>query len=203
MSIIAFNPDLRVAKLKWERADQDVLFRGPFGVQAMNTAAPLWRASVVFDLLDQVEAGAYQALVMQLSGARNNLEMWNLGRPQPLGTMRGSPTLATAASIGATTLSISNVGEAGKTLKQGDYLGVGTLHTQQVLMVVADTTLDGSGAGTLSISPALRFAQPSGSVVVWDKPKALFRQQTVTSGWEYERTTASGLSLDLLEDWRP
>lgn len=203
MSIITFNSSLRVAKLKWERADQDVLFRGPFGVQAMNTAAPLWRASIMFDLLDEIEAGAYQSLVMQLSGARNNLELWNLGRPEPLGTMRGSPTLTATASVGAISLSLSAAGQANTTLKQGDYLGVGTLHTQQVVMVVSDVTLDGTGLGTVSVSPAMRFTQASGSAVVWDKPKALFRQQTVTNGWEYERTTLNGMSLDLLEDWRP
>lgn len=202
MSIVTFSSSFRVSKLRWERADQDVLFRGPFGVQAMNTAAPLWRAGVTFDMLEASESGAYQALLMQLSGARNNLALWNLGRPAPLGTMRGSPTLSSAVAAGASTLPISASGQANTTLKAGDYLGLGTANAQQVVMVLSDVTLDGSGAGSLSISPAVRFAQTSGAAVVWDKPLALFRQQTVSGGWEYERTTTSGMSLDLLEDWR-
>jgi hypothetical protein len=202
MSIITFNSALRVSKMRWERADQDVLFRGPFGVQAMNVAAPLWKVNVNFDLLDEKESGPYQSLGMQLSGARNTLELWNLGRPVPLGTMRGSPTLTASANPGATSLSITNAGQAGTTLKAGDYLGVGTSYTQQVIMVLTDITLDGSGSATISTSPAIRFTQASGAVVVWYQPKALFRQQTVSNGWDYERTTASGLSLDLLEDWR-
>jgi hypothetical protein len=202
MSIITFNSALRVAKLRWERADQDVMFRGPFGVQAMNTAAPLWKVAVNFDTLDQSEAGAYQAMLMQLNGARNTLELWNLGRPVPLGTMRGSPTLSATASPGATTLAITNVGQASTTLKAGDYLGIGTAYTQQVVMVLTDVTLDGSGAASVSISPAVRFTQASGSAVVWSQPKALFRQQSPSNGWDYERTITSGLAMDLLEDWR-
>lgn len=202
MSIVTFNPDLRVAKLRWERADQDIMFRGPFGVQAMNTAAPLWKAAVNFDMLDHTEAGAYQSLLMQLNGARNTLELWNLGRPVPLGTMRGSPALNSAVAAGASTLPLTNAGQAGTTLKAGDYLGLGAGYTQQVVMVLADVTLDGSALAAVSISPSVRFAQASGAVVVWSQPKALFRQQAVSNGWDYERMTASGMSLDLLEDWR-
>ncbi len=203
MSIVTFNPSLRVAKMHWGRADQDVPFRGPFGVQSMNTAQPLWKVSVNFDLLEESESGEYQSLVMQLAGARNNLALWNVGRPTPRGTLRGSPVLSSAANPGATSLAITAAGQAGTTLLTGDYIGVGTTYTQQVVMVLAPVTLDGSGAGTVSIAPAIRFSQSASSAVVWDKPTALFRQQTVSSGWEYERATASGITLDLLEDWRP
>jgi hypothetical protein len=200
MSIIQVPTGLSVASQKWIQQRNDVEFRSMFGAQAQEASGPLW-SSVITASLKRPEL--WQALLMQLRGKTNQLALWNMGRPQPLGTMRGSMTLGTTAQ-GATSLVITAAGQASKTLLAGDYLGVGSGLTQQVVMVCADATSNGSGVITVTTEPALRNAFASGAGVTWYRPCALFRRKDSTAQWEYEPGgVVKGMSLDLLEDPRP
>ena len=74
--------------------------------------------------------------------------------------------------------------------------------TRQVVPVMADITLNGSGAGTVQIGVATRWAQTNGSAVVWDKPTALFRPASATAfGLERRVGLDGGLGLDMVESW--
>lgn len=149
------------------------------------------------------ESGVWQALLLQIAGKTNQLSVWNLARPAPIGTMRGTMTLNASAAQGATTLAIVASGENAKTLLQGDLLGLGSGTTQQVVMVTADATSNGSGVISVSTEPPLRTAFAGGAAVTWDKPKALFRVTQSKSSWDYSPgVIVSGFALDLIEDWR-
>ena len=206
MALITFSNTLRVKRLTWDRYDQDVTFRGVFGVQSVSSISPLWKVSLTFDLLNENQAGSYQALLMQLQGTRNRLALWNVGRPAPLGTFQGSvgsTGIVGTPAAGATSVTFQNTSYPSKTLKAGDFFQLGDgSGTFQLVMTTADATSDGSGSITVSFEPALRFAIPAGSGVVLQQPTCQFRQQVTTTGWSYERTTVDGVTLDLLEDWR-
>lgn len=202
MSVITFPTTLSVARQTWAQQRNDVEFRSMFGAQAVEVTAPLWSTSISAPVDLEINGGAWQAVLMQLRGRTNQLAMFNTGRPVPLGTMRGVMTLGTTAQ-GATSLVIAASGQAAKTLVAGDYLGVGSGLTQQVVMVTALATSDGSGNITVTIEPPLRNAFTSGSAVTWDRPCALFRRKTSAAQWDYEPKVVSGFSLELLEDFRP
>jgi hypothetical protein len=116
--------------------------------------------------------------------------------------MRGTMILNANAAQGATTLQIVASGENAKTLLQGDMLGIGSLLTQQVVMVVSDATSNGSGIISVTIEPALRNAFSSGESVTWNMPMALFRRVDSNSGWNYYGSVVEGFTMDLREDWR-
>lgn len=201
MSIIQFPVNLYSASQSWGQQRNDIEFRSMFGAQAQEASGPLWVASITASD-DPTQAGAWQAMLMQLRGRTNQLALWNKGREQPLGTMRGAMTIGTTAQ-GATSLVITAAGQASKTLLAGDYLGVGSGLTQQVVMVCADATSNGSGVITVTTEPALRNAFASSSSVTWYRPCALFRRKDSTAQWDYEPGgIVKGMSLDLLEDWR-
>jgi len=197
MSAIAFPAALTssVMRMNWSLVRNDMEFRSGFGAQAVEISSPLWAA-----------------LLMQLRGKTNQLELWDIVRPAPLGTMRGSMVLNSNAAQGATLLSIFASGEDIKTLLQGDLLGIGDGLTQQVVMVMEDAVSDGSGIILITIEPPLRNAftgrtgspPAGGEAVTWDKPKALFRRQESKSNWDYGGAAlVGGFRLDLLEDVRP
>ena len=100
-------------------------------------------------------------------------------------------------------MTITASGQGSKTLLAGDYLGIGAGTTQQVVMVTADAAANASGVITVSFEPPLRNALTAGAAVAWDRPKALFRRADSRSAWEYEPGTVKGMSLSLVEDWRP
>ena len=91
----------------------------------------------------------------------------------------------------------------GKTLKQGDYLGIGSGLTQQVVMVVADADSADGRSITVQVEPALRNAFSAGAAVTWNKPKALFRRVNSKFGWENHAAVVEGFTLDLIESWVP
>ena len=202
MSVITFPESLKVARCSWGQQRNDVAFRSGFGAQSVELSSPLWVVTLEASPGRERDGGGWQALGMQLRGQTVQLELWNHARPVPLGTMRGTMTLNSAAAQGATTLSIVATGQASKTLLQGDFLGIGDGLTQQVVMVVSDATSDGSGIISVTVEPGLRNAFLSGEAVTWDKPKALFRRVNSKFGWQNYAAVVEGFTLDLLEDWR-
>jgi hypothetical protein len=176
----------------------DVEFRSMFGAQAVEGSAPLWSTTITSSLKRPEQ---WQALMMQLRGRTNQVSLWNFGRPVPKGTMRGTMTTAAAAQ-GATAMTITASGQASKTLLAGDFLGVGSGLTQQVVMLTADVTSNASGVIAVSFEPPLRNAQSAGAAVTWDRPKALFRRTESIAGWDYEPGTVKPMTISFLEDWR-
>ncbi len=201
MAIITFSSTLKVARCTWAQQRNDIEFRSVFGFQANEVSGPLWSVMLESTIGLEANSGEWKALGMRLQGKNNQLAMWDLARPVPLGTMRGTMTLNTAAAQGATALSIIASGQSAKTLLQGDLLGIGTLLTQQVVMVVADATSDGSGIISVTTEPALRNAHLIAASVTWDRPKALFRRVDSKYGWNNYGPVAEGFTLDLLENW--
>lgn len=202
MSIIQFPMGLSISGQTWSQQRNDIEFRSAFGAQVLEGAGPLWSTTITAGRKKD-GIGKWQALMLMLRGRTNQLALWNMGRPVPLGSMRGVMALSGAAAQGATALSISSAGQGGKTLLAGDYLGIGTGLTQQVVMVLFDAVADGSGAVTVVTEPPLRNAASSGALIVWNRPCALFRRKSSVSQWDYEPGTVGGMMLDLLEDSRP
>jgi len=208
MAVVTFPDSLSgVVELSWSQQRRDLSYGSVFGSQAVEIAAPLWAVTLAAPQEYDASAGAWQSLLMKLRGKTNQLELWNFVRPVPLGTMRGTMILSVSAVQGDTSLSISSAGEGGETLLQGDYLGVGSGITQQVVMVTENATADVNGNISVTIEPPIRNAiatgSPPGAAVTWSKPKALFRATQSKFGWSYGSTLVNGISLDLIEDWRP
>lgn len=203
MATITFPSNLPVGKIMWALQRRDLAYKSIFGSQAVEVSSPVWMVTIESSTMTELKGGAWKAFLLQLKGKINNIALWDMKRPIPLGTMRGAMTLNAQAVSGATTLSIIASGEVSKTLLAGDLLGLGTGTTQQVCMVTTDATSDGSGIISVTVEPALRNTHNAAAAVTWDKPKALFRQTQSKSGWEYSQgSMVSGFSLDLVEDWR-
>lgn len=202
MTVIVFSQTLKVAKSSWAQQRNDIAFNSSFGYQAVEASAATWAVTLEAPAGREADGGGWQSLIMQLRGKTRQLALWNHARPVPRGTMRGTMILNANAAQGATTLQIVASGENAKTLLQGDMLGIGSLLTQQVVMVVSDATSNGSGIISVTIEPALRNAFSSGESVTWNMPMALFRRVDSNSGWNYYGSVVEGFTMDLREDWR-
>jgi len=167
----------------------------PFGgsEQATDLLNDRWTMSCA--LPDSPHAwGAWrEAFIASFRGQTNWVALHHFVRPEPRGTMRGTPTLVGSHAMGARTLAITG-GTAGGTLLAGDMLGVGGL----LCMVQSDVTLDGAGAGAVAIVNSLRVAQSGGAAVTWDRPTALFRLLDA-SGVAYAPGVAGGPSFEFGE----
>jgi hypothetical protein len=202
MAVITF-PDFAVASFRWHKSNQAVTFRSIFGSQSVEAASPLWSVEMMGVSESRADARQIQAYFESLNGFQNQVELWNIEHPVPAGTMRGTMTFAAATVQGAGTIQIAGgLSEAGKTLLKGDLIGFGSGTTQQVVRITADATADASGNITVSIGTPLRNAFSAGASITWDKPKALFRQKSLTEGIEFTPEGGQPWSLSLIEDWR-
>lgn len=201
MTVIVMPTDLRPRRFSWGQRRNDMIFQSPFGSQGQEIMSPWWTASMSLDPFPEAISGRWKSLLLELEGQKNQLSLWDMSRPVPKGTMRGSPTVYAGMTRGSKSLSL-HTGVASCTLEPGDLLGIGLGLSQQVVMVTQSAVANGSGDITFSFQPALRNDFSSGTTMTWDRPRALFRSQTPDFGWSYETAVVSGFSLNFIEDPR-
>lgn len=196
MSLIAWPTGLRPASMALALQANQRVHASPFGgsEQAVDLLNDRWALSMTLPARTQAEAAAVEAWLASMRGMVNTVALWHFVRPVPRGTMRGSPTLNGAHSAGAASIAITG-GTASGTLLAGDMLGLGGL----LLMVAADVTLNGSGAGTVTLVNRLRAAQSGGAAITWNKPTAPFRLASSGVSISYSPGLGEAVSLDLLE----
>lgn len=203
MTVLQWN-NYPVSSFHWKKVNQALTFSSPFGTQSVEAASPLWEVTMTG--VPQYWQPAHQmvAYLESFDGFRNQLELWNLAQPVPVGTLRGTPVLGADAAQGATLLAISGgIDQAGTTLLKGDLLGLGSGLTQQVVRLAADATADANGDIVVMIGTPMRNAFLAGDAVTWNKPKALFRQKTLNEGIEYQPVIGQPWTLSLIESVRP
>lgn len=167
---------------------------------------PRWRISMsAMDDMSLDDASEWEYITLALRGKANRLAVYDPVRIQPEGTMRGSPTLNASIGQGDTSFVINaGSGQAGKTLKRGDLLQIGTgLGTSQLVKVATTMTLNGSGVGTVEFNNYARRTFSSGTAVIWDRPVTYFGNMNKPTGPNYARNSllVSGFAFDLLEQW--
>lgn len=201
MSIIT-APELLVGNFRWYIEKNDIEARSMFGAQVIEVGEPTWRVSFQTIYARNAIASAVESLLDELDGKQNQLALYHIALPAPLGTLRGTNTLASSAAKGATTVTINCSSPDGSTLLKGDLVGFGTAYTQQVVRVTANAT-SASGQMTFSFYPRLRNALSGGAAMIWDRPRALFRQETASTGANYmPGLAAEGVTFEMREDWR-
>lgn len=173
-------------------------FRGPYNgtIQVVDFVAERWVLSVTLPQARRVNAGRVEAFFFTLRGGIHRVRAWHFGRPVPVGTMRGSPTLSASVSRGATALPITG-GTANGTLRAGDMLGCGG----QLFMVASDTTLNGSGAGSVPVVHRVRGTIGSGTAVTWNRPTGEFVIPAWVASVVHAPGMIDGAAFDLEEVW--
>ena len=195
-------PDYCVSSFRWSSAEQAIVFKSMFGSQALGVASPLWQVEMTGVPTLWPASNEIETFIESIRGYTNQIALWNLAQPVPRGTMRGTLRLVGQELLGSTSLQITG-GAAGSTLLKGDLLGLGSTITQQVVRVMADATADGSGNISVTIGTPLRNTFPAATPIIWNKPKALFRQATLADGIQYQPKFGQPWAMSLLESWLP
>jgi hypothetical protein len=202
MTVLAW-PSVRVSSFRWKARNNAIKFESVFGSQSLGVAAPQWEVEITCVGRRSGKDYAVDTFLEMLAGYGNQVELWNLEQPAPLGSMRGTITLRDPVPQGAKfIIAAGGTGQAGRTLKAGDLLGLGSGLTQQVVRAASDAVADASGNAYVNIVSPMRNAFGAGAAVTWDRPKALFRQASLNEGITYTPGVAQPWSLSLIEDWR-
>lgn len=206
MAIIQLPTGLKIERLTigQQRYDLDFSNSDTGSGSTRLLGPPRWKVSFSSAAeMDIDQASAWVATMVKLRGRVNHLAVWDVARPVPRGTMRGTLTLSASAAAGSTSLTITGgAGQAGRTLLAHDWLQLGVgVGTSQLVMVTEDVTADGSGVVTLTVEPPLRTAFSAGAPVTWDRPLGYYKSTTQHTEWTYERAVQGGISFDGIERW--
>ena len=184
------------ASMEWRLMKAGAQFRSPFtgSLQAVSFVGEYWAVSVGFSGEGRVRAnsGELEATLMYLAGGVNQVDIFHWARPQPRGTMRGSPVVQTVASRGNDTLMLTVA--SGATLLAGDLFHAGT----QVFMVrtncaAVSTTL------TVPLVNRVRGTIAEASSVVWDRPLLSVVAPELSAGLVYRPGMTLPTDLMLVE----
>lgn len=203
MSVLIW-PGFKVATFRWRKVEQAVPFKSVFGSQALIVASPRWEVDLSGVVQKHEQALRIQNYLESIDGFRHQIALYNLVQPVPAGSLRGTPVLIDGVEAGAISIALSaGPGQAGRTLLDGDLLGIGSNITQQVVRVKGDAVADENGDIEVNLAVPLRNAYDSSTAVVWDRPKALFRQREINQGIQFIPKFGQPWTMALVEDWRP
>jgi hypothetical protein len=76
MSIITY-PGYRIASFRWNKANQAIVNRSPFGSQSVDAASPLWEASMTGVSESRSMASQISQFLESFDGYKNQVALWN------------------------------------------------------------------------------------------------------------------------------
>lgn len=140
------------------------------------------RLRVTLDLPPCAEAlaGEREAYFMAVAAGGHWVRLWHFGRPAPLGTLRGTPTVAVSAAAGARYLMLQTT--AGATLAAADVLGA---NSQLIQAAYGGATADGTGLMELPLVLPLRRALAATAALTWAQPTGTFQVLSAEPTFEY------------------
>jgi len=184
------------AAMEWRLMKAGAQFRSPFtgSLQAVSFVGEYWAINVSFSGEGRVRAnsGELEATLMYLAGGVNQVDIFHWARPQPRGTMRGSPTVQTVASRGDATLVLTVA--SGATLLAGDLFHAGS----QVFMVRTNCTAV-STTLTVPLVNRVRGTIAQASPVLWDRPLLTVVAPELSAGLVYRPGMTLPADLMLVE----
>ncbi len=158
---------LKPQSIEWASKKRVIQSRSPVtgAVESIELPAERWQLTVTYPPTLYKDAAAAEAFFSRVVGGVDRIRIYNFTRPQPRGTMRGSPTLAAPITRGMQSLQINTFG----TLEAGDFFKIGN----QVFQAF-DAASPIGGVMTVNLVQRVRVDTAAGAAVQWDKPTALF-----------------------------
>lgn len=174
---------LRAMSLTWTMDFNHARVESPFsGVgQTQRGQLERWRVAFKFHNVERRDAGEVEGFFMRLEGNANAFRFSDPSRPSSSGVVSGSPTLASAVVAGERILEITGLqSDAPNIFKAGDWIQIG----HQLTKITSTVDSNGAGTATVSVWPKLWAAQSSGTAVIHERPKGIFRFLSQSPEWE-------------------
>lgn len=163
MSTEAFPASLTPSSTTWSFVSNTRAYRSPLtnAVQTVARAGSLWRVTMQFNNLNDDDRATLQGYLLSIDGQVNRMKLADHSYTRR-GGGGGSPLVNGASQTGGTLILDGATVDVTGWLKAGDYFRVGN----ELKMVTADCSSDGSGDVTVNFKPNLR-ASPANNAVVY------------------------------------
>lgn len=183
------------ARMRWSLVSNTQLSVSPLNgtIQTQELPGARWKIQMDYPPLDEADAALMRAFLVKMRGQANRTDLGPFDRQTPRGTAGGTPLVNGGSQAGASL--VTDGWSAGATMLTGDFFAVG----QQLFLVAADATADGSGNMTLTIEPPIRTSPADNAPITKASPKARFMLVNNEVGWDVQLKGLTDFSFDLLE----
>lgn len=163
MAIVAL-PAIIPTRSTWGLKSLTETFTSPLNgtVQTVGRPGARWKVTLEFNGMDLTQGATLEAWLASLDGMAGRCYLYPHHRP-------GTGAAATVNGAGQLGKSINLSCAPNRTFAAGDFFTV----NNELKMVTAPATADGSGIVTLTFSPMLRTSPVSSSAVTFTKPQVL------------------------------
>ena len=135
-------------------------------VQTLELTGARWAGDFILPPLSRPQAAEFLAFLQELGGMAGRFKGYDPSATLPRGNMTGSTLLVNGASQTGKSLICDGAAVSTTVLLKGDFIEV----NNELKMIIADATSDGSGNVTLNFAPALRAAPPDDASITTTNP---------------------------------
>ncbi len=165
-------------------------------VQKAQQMPDHWRVTLEVNQRMSAERAAIQAFLLKLSTGDHNFTLKDHSYLRR-GTGAGTPLVNGANQTGNSIVTDGWTASAAGVLLEGDMIQV----RNQLVMVTADVSANGSGQATISVTPAVRIAPADNSAIVTATPTGIFKLLTPEVDWQQGGgMVRSDFVFDCIED---
>lgn len=181
----------------WQPIDFGGFLRPPLGgaVQRLNALGNRWSVTVTMPKMEGPVARQWIALLNL--GLTNGVQ-WTIRQPDLSMGSPGAPRVSGSGHAG-TLLPISG-GAASYVYRQGQWISLLSEGARFLYMIAAQTTLNGSGAGTLPLIPALRAPPTNNDPITVINPVIVgWLNSAQSASWTIDNAQHFGLVFTIEE----
>ena len=197
MTTFAF-PSINPRTSTWRIVSNTQTFISPTTGQIQTAArnGTRWVIQLNFGTLTGADRGEMQGFLGALDGQRHRFTVKDHSYSGARGALGGTP-LVNGASQTGNSLITDGWPNSTAILKRGDLI---SLPNNELKMITADVSSDGSGNATLSIIPEIHTSPSNNDALTTVNPIGLFILATPEVGWSSRPGIFSDLTIDAFED---
>ena len=173
------------------------VFESPLSnsIQVSELTGARWYATFNLPPMKKDNALEYIGFLQRLQGRVHSFYGYDANHRSPSGTIAGSTLLVNGASQTGTSLVLDGGANSTLVLKAGDFFSV----NNELKMVTANATTDGSGDVTVNFVPSLRSSPSNDASITTTNPVCTMKLTGDSSTYSINTSSIYGISFSGIE----
>ena len=197
MTTYAIPTTVGFSSVEFGLENNNQVFESPLSnsIQVSELTGARWYATFNLPPMKKDNALEYIGFLQRLQGRVHSFYGYDANHRSPSGTIAGSTLLVNGASQTGTSLVLDGGANSTLVLKAGDFFSV----NNELKMVTADATTDGSGDVTVNFVPSLRSSPSDDASITTTNPVCTMKLTGDSTTYSINSSTIYGISFSGVE----
>ena len=197
MTTYAIPTTVGFSSVQFGLENNNQVFESPLSnsIQVSELTGARWYTTFNLPPMKKTNALEYIGFLQRLQGRVHSFYGYDANHRSPSGTIAGSTLLVNGASQTGTSLVLDGGANSTLVLKAGDFFSV----NNELKMVTADATTDGSGDVTVNFVPSLRSSPSDDASITTTNPVCTMKLTGDSTTYSINSSTIYGISFSGVE----